>query len=165
MNIVSGRIRLGLSAAAAAGAFLLAFVPVTAAHAASTIHFKYTLSDSFTDTSCGFPITVNFQGNGVFTWFFDAQGNFQRQITEWNAVVADSANGITLTETDHWVEFTNSDMDVYKMTGLPIHIHDGGVVIRDAGYVLFNPDGSVAVIHGPHPQFEGDLGALCAAFS
>ena len=83
----------------------------------------------------------------------------------WNAVVADSANGITLRETDHWVEFTNSDMDVYKVTGLPIHIQDGGVVIRDAGYVLLNPDGSVAVIHGPHPQLEGDIAALCAAFS
>jgi hypothetical protein len=42
------------------------------------------------------------------------------------------------------------------------------VVIRDAGYLLFNPDGSVAVIHGPHPQLEGDpaaIAALCAALS
>src|SRR5262249_26216968 len=122
MNIVSGQIRLGLSAAAAAGAFLLAFVPVTAAHAATTIHFTFTTSDSFTDTtSCSFPITATFQGNSVGTAFFDAQGNFQKAIIETNAVLADSANGITLRETDHWVDFFNS-AGYDKVTGLPIHI-------------------------------------------
>ena len=169
MNVVRRRMRLGGFAVAALGAFLLVLSQVTAAHAATPVHFSFTETISVTDTtSCSFPITISGQANHVGTAFFDAQGNFQRQITEWNAVVADSANGITLTETDHWVEFTNSDMDVYKMTGLPIHIHDGGVVIRDAGYVLFNPDGSVAVIHGPHPQLEGDpaaIAAYCAALS
>ena len=30
-----------------------------------------------------------------------------------------------------------------------------GLVQHDAGQITFNPDGSIASIHGPHPQFEG----------
>jgi hypothetical protein len=165
MNVIYGRVRLGLSAVMVAGAFLLALVPVTAAQAATPIHFKFTESETFADTtSCSFPITISFQANHVGTAFFDAQGNFQRAIVETNGVATDSANGITLRETDHFVDFYNSD-GYTKEVGLPIHVQDGGVVIRDAGYILFNPDGSVAFTHGPHPQLEGDTAALCAALS
>ena len=168
MNVVCMRIRLGRVAAVAAGAFIVALVPLTAAQAAAPIHFTETMSESFTDTTtCSFPIALNFQVKSVGNVFFDAQGNFQRAIVETNAVGTNSANGITLRETDHYVDFFNiAGYD--KQVGLPIHIQDGGVVIRDAGYLLFNPDGSVAVIHGPHPQLEGDpaaIAAYCAALS
>jgi len=147
------------------GAFLLVLLQVTAAHAATPIHFKFTDTESFTDTtSCGFPIALSFQSSFVGTAFLDAQGNFQHVIVEENAVGTDSANGITLRETDHFVDFIDS-IGNDKQVGLPIHIQGGGIVIRDAGYLLFNPDGSVAVIHGPHPQLEGDTAALCAALS
>lgn len=147
------------------GTMLGVLLQITTAHAATPIHFTFTDSESFTDTtSCSFPITVTVQANGVGMAFFDAQGNFQRAIVETNSVGTDSANGITLRETDHWVDFYNSSGYV-KETGLPIHIQDGGVVIRDAGYLLFNPDGSLAVIHGPHPQLQGDTAALCAGLS
>ena len=169
MNVVCKRIRLGRAAAVAAGAFIVALVPLTAAQAATTpIHFTETTSESFTDTTtCSFPVTLSFTIHHVGNVFFDAQGNFQRLIAETNVVGTNSANGITLRETDHFVDFFSST-DNSKETGLPIHIQDGGVVIRDAGYLLFNPDGSVAVIHGPHPQLEGDpaaIAALCAALS
>jgi hypothetical protein len=147
------------------GTMLGVLLQVSAAHAATPVHFKFTETESFTDiTTCGFPIALNFQSKHVGTAFFDAQGNFQRAIVETNAVGTDSANGITLRETDHFVDFFNSagyDNEV----GLPIHIQDAGVGIRDAGYILFNPDGSVAFIHGPHPFLEGDTAAYCAALS
>ena len=165
MNVICRRIRLGGSAVVALGAFLLVLLQVPAAHAATPDHFTFTDSGSFTDTtSCSFPIALTFQGNHVVTAFFDAQGNFQSAIVETNAVVTNSANGITLGETDHFVDFFNS-AGYDKETGLPIHIQDGGVVIRDAGYILFNPDGSVAFIHGPHPFLVGDTAAYCAALS
>jgi hypothetical protein len=165
MNVVRRQIRLGRSAVVVLGAFLLVLLQVTAAHAATPVHFKFTDTESFTDTtSCGFPIALSFQSSFVGTAFFDAQGNFQHVIVEENAVGTDSANGITLRETDHFVDFIDS-AGSDKQVGLPIHIQDGGVVIRDAGYLLFNPDGSVALIHGPHPQLEGDTAALCAALS
>jgi len=165
MSMIYGRVRLGLSAVVVAGAVLLALVPVTAAQAATPVYSRITFTDSFTDTTtCGFPIALNFQVTQVSTVFFDAQGNPQRAIVETNAVGTNSANGITLRESDHTVDFFNA-AGYDKETGLPIHIQDGGVVIRDAGYVLFNPDGSVAVIHGPHPFLEGDTAGYCAALS
>ena len=165
MNVVCRRIRLGGSAVAALGAFLLVLLQATAAHAATPVHFQNTETESFTDTTtCGFPIALNFQSTHVVTVFFDAQGNFQSAIVETNSVGTNSANGLTLRETDHFVDFFNS-AGYDKEVGLPIHIQDGGVVIRDAGYILFNPDGSVAFLHGPHPQLEGDTAAYCAALS
>ena len=165
MNVVRRRIRLGGSAVVTLGALLLVLLQVTAAHAATPVHFTFTETEFFTDTtSCGFPIALNLQSKHVGTAFVDAQGNVQRIIVETNTVGTDSANGITLRETDHYVDFFNS-VGYVKEVGLPIHIQDGGIVIRDAGYILFNPDGSVAFIHGPHPQLEGDTAALCAALS
>jgi hypothetical protein len=54
-----------------------------------------------------------------------------------------------------------------QAVGLPIHLQaaGGGLVIRDAGYLLLNPDGSIAIIHGPHPVPEGDTASVCAALS
>lgn len=31
----------------------------------------------------------------------------------------------------------------------------GGIVQQDAGQIVFDADGAVAYIRGPHPQFEG----------
>ena len=169
MKVVCKRIRPGRAAAVAAGAFIVALVPLTAAQAATTpIHFTETFSDSFTDTTtCSFPVALAFTVTHVGNLFFDAQGNFRRLTAETNVVGTNSAKGITLREADHFVD-TFYPTDYNKETGLPIHIQDGGLVIRDAGYLLFNPDGSVAVIHGPHPLLEGDpaaIAAYCAAFS
>jgi hypothetical protein len=163
MSIVSGRIRLGRSAAAvAAGAFLLALVPVTAAQAAGPEQFRGTEPVSFTDTTtCGFPIAVDLQDSFVGREFFDAQGNLQRIDLEQNIVGTESANGISLPESDHYVEFIDVSTGGFTEVGLSVHIQ-GAVV--GAGYIAFNPDGSVAVVHGT-PGLEGDTGALCAALS
>jgi hypothetical protein len=166
MNVVCRRIRLGGSAAVAVGAFLLALMPVTAAQAAGPEQFKGTEPISLTDTTtCGFPIAVNVQDSFVGRAFFDAQGNLQSVTIEQNIVGTESANGITLPESDHFVEFLDFSTGGAKEVGLSFHIQGGGVVILDAGYVLFNPDGSVAVIHGPHPVLDGHTAALCAALS
>jgi hypothetical protein len=166
MNIVSGRIRLGRSAAAvAAGAFLLALVPVTAAQAAGPEQFKGTVPISFTDTTmCGFPIAVNVHDSFVGRTFFDAQGNLQSVTIEQNIVGTESANDITLPTSSHYVEFINANGGA-KQVGLAIKIQDGGVVIRDAGYISVNPDQTIAFTHGPHPVLDGDTAALCAALS
>lgn len=158
--------KLAAPAAVAAGAFLLALVPVTAAQAAGPERFQGTEPISFTDTTtCGFPIAVNVQDSFVGRTFFDAQGNIQSVTIEQNIVGTESANGITLPESDHYVEFLNFSTGSASEVGLSVHIQGGGAVIRDAGYVVFNPDGSVAVVHGPHPILDGDTAAFCAALS
>ena len=152
-------------AVVAAGALFLAFVPVTAAQAAGPDHFKGTQPISLTDTAaCSFPIAVNVQDRFVGKMFFDAQGNLQSVTIEQNIVGTESANGITLPTSSHYVEFINAT-GATKQVGLGIKVQNGGVVIRDAGYVSLNPDGSVAFTHGHHPVLEGDTAALCAALS
>ena len=166
MNAVSGRLRLGLSTAAAAGALLLPLVPVTAAQAAAPEQFKDTVPITITDsTLCAFTIAFNVTDRLTGREFFDAQGNTVQIDLEQNITGTESANGITLPTSSHFVEFLNFATNGAKEVGLTIKVQDGAVVIRDAGILVFNPDGTVGFIAGPHPSFEGDTAALCAALS
>jgi hypothetical protein len=165
MNVVSVRLRLGLSAAIAAGALLLALAPVTAAQAAGPEQFKDTESISMTDnTTCGFPIAINLQDSFVGRVFFDAQGNIQSITIEQNVAGTASAHGVTLPERAHFVDFNNFSTLGAKEVGLSLRIQSGTVVIQNAGYISFN-DGSIVFTHGPHPFFTGDTAAFCAALS
>ena len=166
MNVVSRRLRLGLSAATAASGFLLALVPVTAAQAAGPEQFKDTVPITVTDTtSCAFTITINVTDRLTGRNFFDAQGNLVQTDLEQNITGTESANGITLRTSSHFVEFLNFATGVPEEVGLTFKVQGGAVVIRDAGILVFNPDGTVGFIAGPHPSFEGDTAALCAALS
>jgi hypothetical protein len=130
------------------------------------LQFRFTETESFIDTtSCSFPIALSFQTTVVGRVYFDNSGNFLGLTFHQDAIGTDSANGITLKESDHLTDMFNADGSA-KEVGLPIHIQGAnGLVIRDAGYLLINPDGSVAVIHGPHPQLEGNTAPLCDALS
>ena len=46
-----------------------------------------------------------------------------------------------------------------RVVGKPIQLFDphGGVRLLDAGWVAFNPDGSVSDVRGPHPSLHVDL--------
>jgi hypothetical protein len=143
----------------------LAFLQVNAAHAATPVHFSFTNPISFTDTAtCGFPINVNLLATVVGTAFFDSNGNFQSMTVEQGVVGTDSANGITLRDATHYVDFFNS-LGADKEVGLTFHVQGDGVVLQDAGYILINPDGSVAFVHGPHPFLAGETAPFCAALS
>jgi hypothetical protein len=143
----------------------LVFLQSTGAHAATPVHFSFTNTVSFTDTTtCGFPIDVNLQATVVGTAFLDNQGNLESVTVEQGVVGTDSANGITLRDATHYVDFFNS-LGGDKEVGLTFHVQDDGVVLQDAGYILFNPDGSVAFVQGPHPFLAGNTAAFCAALS
>jgi hypothetical protein len=71
-----------------------------------------------------------------------------------------SANGHTIYESDRWQEYFYPDGS--RAVGLTVHIKGpGGIVQLDAGQIVFNADGTVAYIRGPHPQFEGQT--FCSA--
>jgi hypothetical protein len=142
-----------------------AFLHVDVAKAASPVHFSLTKPVVFTDTdSCGFPIEVNLEATLVGTVFLDSQGNMQSLIVEQNIVGTDTANGVTLRDATHYVDFFDS-LGGVKEVGLDFHVQNGGLVLRDAGYLAINPDGSVAFVHGPHPFPTGDIAPFCAAFA
>lgn len=144
-----------------------AFVSVHAADAATPIQFRFTQPVVFTDTeTCGFPINVNLVATVVGRVFLDSQGNFESMTVEQGVVGTDSANGITTRDAVHYVDFFDS-LGGVKEVGLDFHVQapGGGLVLRNAGYILFNPDGSVGFEAGPHPFPTGDISAFCAAFS
>jgi hypothetical protein len=146
-------------------ASLVAPASVPAARAATPVHFSATFPNPFTDTdSCGFPIDVNLQVTLVGTLFLDSQGNIQRAIVEQNIVGTDTANGVTLRDATHYVDFIDS-LGGTKEVGLDFHVQNGGLILRNAGYLATNPDGSIAFVAGPHPFPDGDISAFCAAFS
>jgi hypothetical protein len=74
-----------------------------------------------------------------------------------------SANGITLRERDVWNNALRPDGSVVTR-GVPVHIRGpGGIVQRDAGRVVFDPNGNPVTIDGPHPQLEGQT--FCTALA
>ena len=156
---------LSILVAAVVAASLVAATSVTAAGAATPVHFSATFPNPFTDTeSCGFPIDVSLQVDLHGTLFLDDQGNIEKAIIEQNIVGTDTANGVTLRDATHYVDIVDS-LGGVKEVGLDFHVQNGGLILRNAGYLAINPDGSVAFVHGPHPFPTGDISAFCAAFS
>jgi len=150
---------------AVVAALLTAAASVPAARAATPVHFTLTKPNDFTDTdTCGFPIDVNLQVDLHGTFFLDSQGNIERAIVEQNIVGTDTANGVTLRDATHYVDIMDS-LGGVKEVGLDFHVQNGGLILRNAGYLMMNPDGSVGFVAGPHPFPTGDISAFCAAFS
>ena len=158
---------LARAAVVVVGVCCLALATGSGARAAAPSQFRFTSTDSFTDTtSCSFPIETNLTTTHVGRVYFDNAGNYLGLSDHADTIGTDTANGITLPEFDHTVDMfdsSNADMEV----GTPIHILgvSGGLVIRDAGLLFFNPDGSIGYMHGQHPYLVGDTASLCAAFS
>ena len=167
MNWVRGQVRMGRAAAVAVGAILFASLQTTVAHAAAPSQFRDTQTVSFfDDTTCGFRIDITARITSVGRQYFDRQGNSLGDTVHFNWVGTESANGVTLRDSFHFVLFGRSD-GTDRFVGLIIHtlLPHGGVVIRDAGYLLVNPDGSFAIVHGPHPFETGDVAEYCAALT
>jgi hypothetical protein len=117
--------------------------------------------NSFVDTEVcaadpwGFDVNATEHEYGFSTFFFDQEGNFVKAIVHLNYDATISANGITLVERDTWT-FIFNEGGTARDVGLTVHIQGpGGIVVHDAGQIVYNPDGSVSFIRGPHEQFSG----------
>ena len=116
--------------------------------------------NSFVDTEVcapapwGFDVNATEHEYGTFQVFFDEAGNFTKVLVHQNYDAWISANGKTIVERDTWTFIGTPDSA--RNVGLTVQIKGvDGMVQHDAGVVAFNPDGSVAYIHGPHPQALG----------
>jgi hypothetical protein len=117
-------------------------------------------------TVCGFPISLDFSGQGTFQVFFDAQGNIVRIHVLERVTGMLSANGISL-------RFMWSDNQFFDLDGTVTEVGlvfryalpGVGVVLMDRGRLSFDGDGELLFEAGPHPQLHGDYGGLCAALT
>jgi hypothetical protein len=140
----------------------LAGISAAPAAAATPDRGTYDITDSFTDTEVcaaapwGFDVFVPTEHEyGFFDVFFDREGNFVKVIVHSNYDATITANGKTIVERDTW-EITYYPDGTSRFTGSIVHIQGpGGIVVRDAGQVVFNTDGTVSYSHGPHQQLEG----------
>jgi len=157
--------------ASIAGAAVLVCMSAVPAHASKPDqdHFTtpsvYTLSPA--DTGCSFSIDVSGVDKVVLQTFFDKQGNPTKVVFHDDFTGTETANGVTLKSVEHANITEDLVTGTETWTGLPLQVSlpHGGVITKDVGKIVFNPDGSIAVQHGPHPFANGDVAAYCAAFT
>lgn len=146
-------------AIAAAGIAVVVVAPATAS-ASPPDHGTFSSHDVFVDSEVcapeGFSVDVVQDEASSYRVFFDRTGEvaFVAVHVDYRAVI--SANGHTIVERDKLMDTYYPD-GTARTVGDTVHIQGAGpgLVQHDAGQIVFNSDGSVAAIHGPHPQFEG----------
>ena len=112
----------------------------------------------------GFAVNVVQHEFGFFDVFFNQDGSFAKVIVHNNYDATISANGKTIVERDTY-ELTFYPDGSSRYTGSSVHIQGpGGIVVRDAGQVVFNADGSVHYSHGPHQQLIDNV-SFCPALA
>jgi opacity protein-like surface antigen len=105
----------------------------------------------------GFDVNVTEREYGTFQVFFDGAGDVTRINVHLNYDATISANGKTIYERDTWTWFI-APHEGSRSVGLTVHIQGaGGIVQLDAGQIVFDADGNFEFIHGPHPQFMGEV--------
>ena len=143
-----------------AAAGVAALVAPTLASASPPDRGTFSEHETFVDPEVcapqGFPVNVVQDETNNFRRHFDRAGAvaFIQVHVDYRAVI--SANGHTIVERDKWTDTFYAD-GTARTVGNTVHIQGQGpgLVQHDAGQIIFNSDGSVAAIHGPHPQFEG----------
>ncbi len=138
----------------------LALCLAPSAGAAPPARGTFDTTNSFTDTEVcaafGFDVFVPVEHEyGFFTVFTDRTGDVVKVQVHTNYDATITANGKTIQERDTWTDFFYPDGS--RMVGNSVHIQGPrGIVQHDAGQVVFDADGNVVAIHGPHPQFLGE---------
>jgi hypothetical protein len=166
-TISSTRHLVRSGALAVAGVAVAALVGAVPAQAAVPDHGTFSSTEDFVDDEVcapeGFAVSVHQVETGDFQVFLDAGGNFVMAVVHTSYTADITAYGITIHESDRWQSYFYPD-GTSREVGLTVHIKGpGGIVQQDAGGIGFNADGSLAYVHGPHPQALGET--FCSAFT
>jgi hypothetical protein len=118
---------------------------------------------------CGFEITYTDNGTFKVTTFYDRAGNPVKEILSNRGPFTEtaSANGKTLKTNYPTVFITSLPSGAYVQLGLraAFHAPGTGVVLLDAGSIVFSPSGDVVFEAGQHQILDGDVDAFCAYFA
>ena len=100
----------------------------------------------------------------LFNVRFDGSGQFAALFAHHDISFEISANGRTIFESDHYNNTFAPD-GTSVAAGNETHIlgQNGGIVLLDAGRIVFDADGNPTFIAGRHPQFLG--ATFCAALA
>ncbi|MEY2515350.1 MAG: hypothetical protein QOJ89_2708 [bacterium] len=152
------------------GALAIVGIAATPAAATAPMRGSFDHSNSFVDDEVcaaapwGFDVSATEHEYGTFHIFVDGAGEFVKAIVHNNYDATISANGKTIVERDTWQITVYAD-GTSRFTGSSVHIQGpGGIVVRDAGQVVFDADGNVSYSRGPHEQLVDDV-SFCPALA
>lgn len=159
--------------AQAACMLVLPLVLASGAMASPPARFDVPFPDFDDHSTCpGLVIHTAFDGSVKGATFTDRNGVTVREIlTAPGLVVTFSANGNTLTTRGPSVlhlTYENGVLTSTAITGLTaaVHVPGEGLVLLDAGRIVFAVTGGILAENGPHQLFgTGDHSAFCAALA
>jgi hypothetical protein len=148
------------AAAGALAALVLTTAAAGSALAAAPVITTSPFDQTIVDTqTCAFANTQVYTGTVRTIAFSD--GTVRQHLTLVGTI---SANGKTLTDTDHYTVTSSAD-GAAKIVGTVIHIVlPGGGVVVDAGKISISPTGELTFT-GRQDQLTGNLAGFCAALS
>jgi hypothetical protein len=135
---------------------MLGGIGTAAADPPTTFTETFTEVDEFLSELCGAEIIISATFTDRTVVLKDGS---EMHLSTFRATL--TGPGGSLIEREAWRALDTGDS--FTVTGLPLSLRspDGGVVIRDAGYVTFT-DGVPTVVHGPHPFLEVGPEVICS---
>jgi hypothetical protein len=120
---------------------------------------------------CGdFQVLTDYVADFRYLTFFDSAGNpeYARVHFTFHEFYYNSVTGVGFAETETGTNLVDlpSDAEVTS-SGLSyrVTVPGGGVVLLDAGRLVFNEAGEAVFEAGPHQVLRGDTDKLCAALA
>lgn len=138
-----------------------------------------TTSYEFTDEfSCPQGFTIDEQGttDRQIVFVYDSDGNITKRVTRILSLVgsfSNSSSGASVDESGHFTithdYLTPGELssDQTTIDGLfaKVVLPGSGIVLQDAGTIVFAPDGGVPRVGGFHQFLAGDIDHLCEALA
>lgn len=164
--------KLSLAVMATLAAIALCAQP---ASANTTVRSVFQVDDKAVDTeTCSFRLHFSFFGAVTATDYHDTSGFLYKTVLKGRPgpfTVTVTAKGTTLTQQNSSYDTTityNSDGSLKTITDNGPYnkftVPGGGVVLLDAGHIVFNSDFDIVFESGPRQATHGDFDAFCAAF-
>jgi hypothetical protein len=146
----------------------LAVVSPALADQPETATFNFTVTDNLLQSCDGFDIIENAVIQIKETSFFDKDGNRVRITAhvKYTGTLTNSATGTSVTDGPDTIQVIVDVQDgTERWAGIAfsINLPGEGIIVLDAGNIIFHPDGSLTV-HGPHQVLAGD-NYLCSALA
>jgi hypothetical protein len=160
--------RLALCASLVAG-LSLALVVSAGAVPPEKVVFEDIHVEQVDSTSCDFPFSEVFDGRVTITTYFDEEGNPTRLTFHlpFHGTLTNEATGESVSADQVLQETVDLDEGTDTLVGLRFRVTFPGlgVVLLDAGKIVFDADGNVVFEAGPHQVFNEDFTEFCAAFA
>lgn len=145
----------------------LGVTSATAAASTTTIVVNVNASETNTEV-CGFPLESHLEGSFKRTEFFDTSGTLVKVIETntggpFTVTVTNPANGKTATTQSQTRVLVATDTQ--RISGIVGNfvLPGTGTILMDVGTVVFDSNGNVLSIAGPHTGLTGDVERFCAA--